>query len=78
MLFKFIDIYLYIYLSIILSNIFHDYIHIMYSTFIKFTVLSSDPVTRYLPSRENATLITQSIIIYIYIYEKSKDKFNKI
>ncbi len=46
-----------------------NHIHIINSKFIKFTVLSLDPVARYLPSNEKATLSTGPIVIeYIYIY----------
>lgn len=40
----------------------------MYSKSIKFTILSLDPVARYLSSREKTTLLTQSIFVCIYIY----------
>ncbi len=35
---------------------------------IKFTVLPSEPLARYLPSGENATLVTEPIYIYVYIF----------
>ena len=46
---------------------FYHHIHNMYSRFIKFTVSSKDPVARYLPSREKATLNTESIDMYVDI-----------
>jgi hypothetical protein len=48
--------------------IFQHIIHKFSSNVMKFTVLSPDPVARYLPSRENATLYTHPIILKIYIY----------
>ncbi len=61
---------------------FSHHIHNMYTMFIKLTALSADPEARYLPSRENATLHTDSIIIYvyiiyIYIYMVRKDNLKK-
>ncbi len=47
------------------------------SRLIKFTFVSRDPVARYLASFENATLVTDSMIVYKYISIIYRDSLSK-